>query len=129
MTLGSNFVLFSILSLAFTANPEGLSMSKRASGTFDVTVTPQGTADKAEGASLGRMSLDKQFQGDLTGTGKGEMLTAMTDTKGSAGYVAIERVSGHASRTQWLVRAPAQRNHGSGNPDVDDSGSARFRNR
>jgi hypothetical protein len=94
MTLGSRFVLFSILSIALTANPEGLSMSKRASGTFDVTVTPQGTADKAEGASLGRMSLDKQFLGDLTGTGKGEMLTAMTDTKGSAGYVAIERVTG-----------------------------------
>jgi Protein of unknown function (DUF3224) len=69
-------------------------MSTRASGTFDVTVTPQGTPDKAEGAALGRMSLDKQFQGDLAGTGKGEMLTAMTDTKGSAGYVAIERVKG-----------------------------------
>ncbi len=69
-------------------------MSTRASGTFDVTVTPEGTPDKAEGAALGRMSLDKQFQGDLAGTGKGEMLTAMTDTKGSAGYVAIERVTG-----------------------------------
>ena len=69
-------------------------MSTRATGTFDVTVTPQGVADKADGSALGRMSLEKQLQGDLTGTSKGEMLTAMTDTKGSAGYVAIERVTG-----------------------------------
>ena len=40
------------------------------------------------------MSIDKQFHGDLTGTGKGEMLSAMTAVEGSAGYVAIERVSG-----------------------------------
>ena len=49
--------------------------------------------DKAEGSTLGRMSLDKLFHGDLEATGKGEMLTAGTDT-GSAGYVAIERVTG-----------------------------------
>jgi len=63
-------------------------------GTFEVKVTPVGDADKAEGATLGRMTLDKQFRGDLEGTGKGQMLTAMADVKGSAGYVAIERVSG-----------------------------------
>jgi len=40
------------------------------------------------------MSIDKQFHGDLEGTSKGEMLTAGTGVKGSAGYVAIERVSG-----------------------------------
>jgi len=40
------------------------------------------------------MSIDKQFHGDLEATSKGEMLSAMTDTKGSAGYVAIERVTG-----------------------------------
>jgi hypothetical protein len=86
--------LLVLLATSLTAHLEGLSMSTRASGTFDVTVTPQGTPDKAEGASLGRMSLDKTFHGDVTGTSKGEMLTAMTDTKGSAGYVAIERVTG-----------------------------------
>ena len=43
---------------------------------------------------LGRMSLDKTFSGDLQGTGKGEMLMAGTEIKGSAGYVAIERVTG-----------------------------------
>jgi hypothetical protein len=40
------------------------------------------------------MSLDKQFEGDLVAAGKGEMLTALTPIKGSAGYVAIERVTG-----------------------------------
>ena len=63
-----------------------------ASGSFDVQVTPQ-AQDQAEGTMLGRMSLDKQFHGDLVGTGKGEMLTAGTDA-GSAVYVAIERVTG-----------------------------------
>jgi hypothetical protein len=43
---------------------------------------------------LGRMSIDKQFHGDLEATSRGEMLTAMTSVPGSAGYVAIERVSG-----------------------------------
>ena len=43
---------------------------------------------------MGRMTIDKQFHGDLEATSKGQMLTAQTDTKGSAGYVAIERVTG-----------------------------------
>ncbi|MEO8104178.1 MAG: DUF3224 domain-containing protein [Betaproteobacteria bacterium] len=69
-------------------------MNFQAKGTFDVTLTAQPLADAATGQKLGRMSLDKQFFGDLIGTSKGEMLSAMTDTKGSAGYVAIERVDG-----------------------------------
>lgn len=40
------------------------------------------------------MILDKHYFGDLAATGKGEMLTAMTDTTGSAAYVAMERVTG-----------------------------------
>ena len=43
---------------------------------------------------LGRMSIDKQFHGDLEGTSRGQMLTAGTAVTGSAGYVAIEHVSG-----------------------------------
>lgn len=65
-----------------------------AQGTFDVQLTPQGAGDKAPGAALGRMALAKQFHGELEATSQGEMLTAMTEVKGSAGYVAIERVSG-----------------------------------
>jgi hypothetical protein len=55
---------------------------------------PLAADDKAADATLGRMSIDKQFHGDLDGTSKGQMLTAMTDIKDSAGYVAIERVTG-----------------------------------
>lgn len=65
-----------------------------ARGTFEVKMNPLTLDDKAADATLGRMSLDKQFHGDLEATSKGEMLTAMTGVQGSAGYVAIERVNG-----------------------------------
>jgi Protein of unknown function (DUF3224) len=65
-----------------------------ARGTFVVQIQPQGEPSSSDGVSLGRMSIDKTFAGDLVGTSKGEMLTAMTANKGSAGYVAIERVTG-----------------------------------
>lgn len=70
-------------------------MAAHASGTFEVKLKPQKADNsEAESANLGRMSIDKQFHGDLEATSKGEMLSAMTDVKGSAGYVAIERVTG-----------------------------------
>ena len=72
----------------------GVAMATHATGTFEVKLTPQPPEDKAEGSTLGRMSGEKQFHGDLEGTSKGQMLTATTDVKGSAGYVAIERVTG-----------------------------------
>ncbi|HYW08187.1 MAG TPA: DUF3224 domain-containing protein [Longimicrobium sp.] len=65
-----------------------------ASGSFEVTMAPLSTDEHPEGVPLGRMSLDKQFAGDLAGTSKGEMLSAVTPVQGSAGYVAMERVSG-----------------------------------
>jgi hypothetical protein len=64
----------------------------RATGTFDVKLAP---LDHSAGdALLGRMSIDKEFHGDLRGTSKGEMLTAGTSVKGSGVYVATERVHG-----------------------------------
>jgi hypothetical protein len=69
-------------------------MSSRAAGTFEVKLTSPSAPDKAQGSTLGRMTIDKRFEGDLVGTSRGEMLTAMTDVEGSAGYVAIERVTG-----------------------------------
>jgi len=69
-------------------------MTSRASGTFEVELTPQAADDKAEGSTLGRMSIDKQFHGDLEATSKGEMLTAATGVQNSVGYVAIELVTG-----------------------------------
>jgi hypothetical protein len=69
-------------------------VTAHASGTFEVKVTPENSEGKTESATFGRMSIDKQFHGDLEGTSKGEMLTAGTEVKGSAGYVALEKVSG-----------------------------------
>jgi hypothetical protein len=60
----------------------------RASGTFEVKLNPL-PSDVA-----GRMSLDKQYSGDLDATARGEMLSYMSGVKGSAGYVAMERVTG-----------------------------------
>lgn len=65
-----------------------------AKGTFAVTLAPLPTHHDHGGEPLGRMSINKTYAGDLEGSGAGEMLTAMTPVKGSAGYVAIERVSG-----------------------------------
>ena len=77
----------------------------RADGTFDVKLNPFPPYDKPE-ATFGHMSIDKQFHGDLEGTSKGEMLSANTSVKGSAGYVAIERVSGtlHGCRGTFVLQ-------------------------
>lgn len=69
-------------------------MTQHAKGTFDVKVVPIGTEDKERDLGIGRMSLNKVFQGDFVGSGKGEMLTGGTDVKESGAYVAIERVTG-----------------------------------
>jgi uncharacterized protein DUF3224 len=69
-------------------------MTMHASGTFDVKLSPQSSEEDADGTGLGRLSIDKQFHGDLEATSKGEMLSAGTSVKGSAGYVAIEQVRG-----------------------------------
>ena len=66
----------------------------RATGTFDVKLNTLPAYDSTPGTTLARLSLDKQFHGDLDATSKGEMLSAATAIKNSAGYVAIERVSG-----------------------------------
>ncbi len=68
-------------------------VTKHASGTFEVKLNPQ-VDDKVGDPTVNRMSIDKQFHDDLEATSKGQMLAASTDIKGSAGYVAMERVSG-----------------------------------
>ena len=64
-------------------------------GKFAVDMAPKETyAQGIDGIQLARVSIDKTFTGDLDATSKGEMLSAVTAVKGSAGYVAIEQVSG-----------------------------------
>ena len=65
-----------------------------AHGTFEVKIKPLALDGPAADERLGRMSIEKQFHGDLVATGLGQMLTAMTSTEGSAAYTAVERVSG-----------------------------------
>ena len=66
----------------------------RASGPFEVSLKPLPMDNEPGGEMLGRMSIDKQFSGDLEGTSKGQMLTGGTAIRTSAGYVAIEIVNG-----------------------------------
>ena len=90
-------------------------MTKYASGPFDVRVTPQKPDNPpAEAANLGRMSLDKQFHGDLEAASQGEMLSAMGEVKGSAGYVAMERVRGtlHGRSGTFVLQHSATMNRG-----------------
>ena len=69
-------------------------MSSQARGGFEVTLAPLDAYNRDERAQFARMSIDKQFHGDLEATSKGEMLSAGSPQSGSAGYVAIERVTG-----------------------------------
>ena len=75
-----------------------------ARGTFEVKLTPQ-PADPA-GGPFGRLLLDKQFRGDLEATSTGQMLGAETAVEGSAGYVALELVSGtlHGRRGTFILQ-------------------------
>jgi hypothetical protein len=71
------------------------------SGKFDVKLSPLDFYAKGQGGiNLGRMSIDKTFHGELEASSQGEMLSAMTPTQGSAGYVAIEQVAGSLSGMQ-----------------------------
>jgi hypothetical protein len=87
-------------------------MSIHATGTFEVKLLPQPLADAESG--LGRMSIDKVFSGDLQGTSKGEMLAGGTAVKGSAGYVAIERVTGtlHGRTGSFMLQHLGTMNRG-----------------
>ena len=65
-----------------------------ATGSFDVKLAPQALSPEAAHNGLCRMSLAKQFHGALEGSSTGEMLSFGNPASGSAGYVAMERVSG-----------------------------------
>ena len=88
-------------------------MTYQASGTFDVKLTQQpATSDWG----LGRLTIDKQFHGDLLATSAGEMLSAMTGVAGSAAYVALERVSGslHGRRGAFTLQHTGVMKRGEG---------------
>lgn len=85
-----------------------------AAGSFQVELEPQTTGSEAGDATLGRLTIDKRFAGDLEGTSRGQMLTALTPVEGSAGYVAIERVTGrlHGRRGSFVLQHRGVMDHG-----------------
>ena len=84
-----------------------------ATGTFEVKLIPQNDG-KPEDSPIGRMTIDKQIHGDLEATTKGQMLAFSTDVKGSAGYVAMERVTGtlHGRAGSFVLQHNATMNRG-----------------
>ena len=133
-------ISFAILSLStaesrrpaitYHADPlQEKTVTTRATGTFDVKVTPVATDTPTEGSPLGRLTIDKQFHGDLDATSKGEMLTAGSTTiKNSAGYVAVERVTGtlHGKRGTFALQHNGVMTRGEGKLTitvVPDSGT------
>jgi hypothetical protein len=92
---GSGYVIISVLCLILASSTMHAQTrpTMTARGAFDVKVIPQ-PPDDATGGPFGRLFLDKQFHGQLDATSKGQMLAAGTAIEGSAGYVAMEIVSG-----------------------------------
>ena len=102
----------------------------RAKGEFDVKLGPLAAfaPDAPDGPPLGRMSIDKQYRGDIVAASVGEMLTAGSPQKGSAGYVAVERVTGtlHGRRGSFALQHNGVMTRGTGELTVivvPDSGT------
>lgn len=64
-------------------------MENEATGTFDVKLAPIGSGD----GLIGSMAIDKIFHGGLQDTSVGQMLAFRSGVEGSAGYVAMERMT------------------------------------
>jgi len=81
--------------LSSPQNPQETAVVHHATGSFDVKIEPQKPDNApAEASGLGRMSIDKQFHGELEAASKGEMLSLLNRDIGSGGYVALEKVTG-----------------------------------
>lgn len=89
-------------------------MTNSAQGSFEVTMIPTQPDDGAVDQALGRLILDKRYFGDLEAASSGQMLTAGTNIANSAGYVAIERVSGtlHGRQGTFVLQHTGIMNRG-----------------
>lgn len=88
-------------------------VTTHATGTFEVKLTPK-AADDNDASGLGRMTLDKTFHGDLEGASQGQMLSFLTATRTSGGYVALERVTGtlHGKKGSFVLQHNGTMNRG-----------------
>ena len=103
------------LSIApYDSHAQGKPMIQTARGEFVVSLKPLAFEGADPELKLGRMSIDKQITGDLTASTVGQMLSAMTSTDGSAGYVAIERVAGvlNGKRGTFVLQHSGTMNRG-----------------
>ena len=83
-----------------------------ATGPFEVKLTPQ--TDTTSSSGIARMTIDKQFHGDIEAVSVGQMLSAVGNVKGSAGYVAIENVTGtlHGRKGSFVLQHNATMDRG-----------------
>jgi hypothetical protein len=81
-------------------------MQRTATGSFVVALQPLAFEGADDSMLLGRLRIDKTISGDLVASTCGQMLSAGTGTQGSAGYVAIERVTGslHGRRGSFALQ-------------------------
>ncbi len=103
-----------------------------AKGSFEVKLGQLQQYNDNSKAKLGRMSLDKEFSGDLIAIGKGEMLSSFGDVEGSAGYVAIEEIVGTLSgkKGTFVLQHNATMTHGKQEMNVivvPDSGTGKLK--
>lgn len=99
-----------------------------AKGSFDVKLQALAFEGADPASKFGRLSIDKRIFGDLVATTQGQMLSAMTETKGSAGYVAIEKVTGtlHGRRGSFVLQHSSTMRRGAPSQSivvVPDSGT------
>jgi hypothetical protein len=87
-------------------------MNMHAEGEFIVKIVPQ--SEERNIPLFGRMTIDKEFKGDLSGTSQGQMLSAGTAVPNSAGYVALEKVTGtlHGRKGSFVLQHHAIMNKG-----------------
>ena len=81
-------------------------MSGIAQGLFEVKTAPMAADEATAATSIGRFSLDKVYHGELDAVSAGEMLSAGNPATGTAGYVAIEQVTGtlHGKRGSFALQ-------------------------
>ena len=65
-----------------------------ARGPLDVNIEAEAPFLEQDGLKLNRNVVRKEFSGDVVGVSEAQMIAVMTDTPGSAGYVAVEHFTG-----------------------------------
>jgi hypothetical protein len=113
------FVLLSTLFVWPTQSPNSgdakeKTLSGHATGAFDVKISPLTLSEQSADPKLGRMSIEKQYHGELEATAKGEMLTAESELNDSGVYVAVERVTGtlHGKKGSFAMHHTGVMNRG-----------------